>query len=147
MGSNLNYALIMTAAGVGIPILAAMNAALGQKIGSPITAAAILFSVAFLSAWILSAATGFQGLSQLASQPKHLFLAGLLVLFYVLSITFIAPKFGVGNAVFFVLVGQIISATLIDHFGLFGAAVTQINLTRAVGLAFMVGGICLTRLT
>jgi len=49
--------------------------------------------------------------------------------------------------VFFVLVGQIISATLIDHFGLFGAAVTQINLTRAVGLAFMVGGIGLTRLT
>lgn len=147
MGSNLNYAIIMTAAGVGIPILAAMNAALGQKIGSPITAAAILFSVAFLAAWSLSAITGFQGFSQLANQPKYLFLAGLLVLFYVLSITFIAPKFGVGNAVFFVLVGQIISATLIDHFGLFGAAVTQINLTRALGLAMMVGGIGLTRLT
>lgn len=147
MSSNLSYALIMTAAGIGIPVLAAMNAALGQKIGSPVTAAAILFSVAVASAWILAAIGGFQGLSQLALAPKHLFLAGLLVLFYVLSITFVAPKFGVGNAVFFVLVGQIISATLIDHYGLFGAAITQINWTRALGLGLMVGGIGLTRLT
>ena len=147
MSSNLTYALVMTAAGVGIPVLAAMNATLGQRIGSPVTAAAILFSIAVLAAWILAAGQGFQGLAQLSLAPKHLFLAGLLVLFYVLSITFIAPKFGVGNAVFFVLVGQIISATLIDHFGFFGAAVTQISWSRALGLGMMVGGIGLTRLT
>lgn len=147
MSSNLTYAMIMAAAGIGIPVLAAMNATLGQKIGSPIMAAAILFSIAVIAAWILAAGQGFQGFSELRLAPKHLFLAGLLVLFYVLSITFIAPRFGVGNAVFFVLVGQIISATVIDHFGLFGAAVTQINWTRALGLGFMVGGIGLTRLT
>lgn len=147
MSPNLNYALIMVAAGVGIPILAAMNAALGQKIGAPTTAAAILFTVAVLAAWTLAALTGLQGFGELAHQPKHLFLAGFLVVFYVLSITSIAPKFGVGNAIFFVLVGQIVSATVIDHFGLFGAAVTQINLTRALGLTFMVAGIGLTRLT
>lgn len=147
MSSNLSYALIMTAAGIGIPVLAAMNAALGQKIGSPVTAAAILFSIAVLGAWVLAAIGGFQGISQLNVAPRHLFLAGLLVLFYVLSITFVAPKFGVGNAVFFVLVGQIVSATLIDHYGLFGAAVTHINWTRALGLSLMVGGIGLTRLT
>ena len=147
MSSNLTYAMIMAAAGIGIPVLAAMNATLGQKIGSPIMAAAILFSIAVVAAWILAAGQGFQGFSKLSIAPKHLFLAGILVLFYVLSITFIAPKFGVGNAVFFVLVGQIISATVIDHFGLFGAVVTPINWTRALGLGFMVGGIGLTRLT
>lgn len=147
MSSNLSYALIMTAAGIGIPVLAAMNAALGQKIGSPVTAAAVLFTVAVLAAWGLAAAFGFQGMSKLAFAPKYLFFAGVLVLFYVLSITFVAPKFGVGNAVFFVLVGQIISAALIDHFGLFGAAVTQISVSRAIGLGMMVGGIGLTRLT
>jgi transporter family-2 protein len=45
------------------------------------------------------------------------------VAFYVLSITYIAPTFGVGNAVFFVLLGQLVSAAIIDHFGLFGAQV------------------------
>ena len=147
MTSNISYAAIMLAAGIGIPVLAALNAALGTKIGSPVTAAAILFTIAVTGAWIISALSGFQGLSQVALAPKHLFLAGLLVLFYVLSITIIAPKFGVGNAVFFVLLGQIISATIIDHFGLFGAAVTQVNWTRSIGLTLMLAGIGLTRLT
>ncbi|MFZ8974113.1 MAG: DMT family transporter, partial [Pseudomonadales bacterium] len=37
--------------------------------------------------------------------PRHLLLGGLFVAFYVLSITYIAPHFGIGNAVFFVLLG------------------------------------------
>jgi len=147
MSSNLSYAAIMLAAGIGIPVLAALNAALGTKIGSPVAAAAILFTIAFSGSWIITAFSGFHGLAAAASAPKHLFLAGLLVLFYVLSITIVAPKFGVGNAVFFVLLGQIVSATIIDHFGLFGATVTQINWTRTLGLTLMVGGIGLTRLT
>jgi bacterial/archaeal transporter family-2 protein len=147
MNSNLSYAAIMLAAGIGIPVLAALNSALGARIGSPATSVAILFTIAFSGAWVIAALSGFSGLSAVASAPKHLLLAGLLVLFYVLSITIIAPKFGVGNAVFFVLVGQIISATIIDHFGLFGANVSQINWSRASGLALMVAGIGLTRLT
>lgn len=147
MQSNFTYAAVMLTAGIGIPVLAALNAALGTRIGSPFTAAAVLFTIAFLGAWAVAALTGFEGVLNLSEAPKHLFLAGLLVLFYVLSITMIAPKFGVGNAIFFVLLGQIISATLIDHFGLFGANVTPINWTRAFGMGLMVAGIGLTRLT
>ncbi|MEE4345405.1 MAG: DMT family transporter, partial [Paracoccaceae bacterium] len=36
------YALTMLAAGIGIPILAALNAGLGTRLGSPVAAAAIL---------------------------------------------------------------------------------------------------------
>jgi len=62
-----------------------------------------------------------------------------------LSITYIAPHFGVGNAVFFVLLGQLISAALIDHFGLFGARVSPLNLTRATGIAVMAFGVWITQ--
>jgi transporter family-2 protein len=65
--------------------------------------------------------------------------------FYLLSITFVAPKFGVGNAVFFVLIGQMISAAAIDHFGLFGAQVSPISLTRAAGIGLMACGVWLTQ--
>mgnify|MGYP001597553349 FL=1 len=147
LNSNLGFASVMLLAGIGIPILAALNSALGMRIGSPTTAAAILFTIAVGGAWIIASITGFSGLDEVVSAPKHLLLAGLLVLFYVLSITIIAPKFGVGNAVFFVLLGQILSATLIDHFGLFGAAITQLSLTRVLGLGLMIAGIGLTRLT
>ncbi len=143
--TSTNSALIMLLAGIGVPMLAALNAGLGARLGSPVSAALILFAVALCSTALVLAALGgnFAGA---ASAPKHLFLGGVLVAFYVLSITWIAPSFGVGNAVFFVLLGQLISAALIDHFGLFGATVTPISPTRLAGIAVMAGGVFLTQI-
>ncbi len=139
------YALIMLLAGVGIPVLAAMNAALGRYVGSPAAAATVLFIVAFLCAAVIALATGPHSLSRFVTAPRHLLLAGVLIAFYVLSITYIAPHFGVGNAVFFVLLGQLISAAAIDHFGLFGAQISPISLTRASGIGLMAAGVWLTQ--
>ena len=140
-----HYAAIMLLAGIGIPVLAALNAALGQHIGSPAAAATVLFVVAFLSALLVFAATGAQGIGQVVTAPKHLLLAGVLIAFYVLTITYIAPHFGIGNAVFFVLLGQLISAAAIDHFGLFGAQISPISLTRAGGIGLMALGVWVTQ--
>ena len=141
-----HYALIMVAAGMGVPLLAALNAALGRNIGSPAAAALILFTVALICAAAVTLATGPQALARAAQAPKHLFLGGALIAFYVLTITYIAPHFGLGNAVFFVLVGQLISAAAIDHFGLFGAQVSPLSLTRATGIAVMALGVWITQL-
>lgn len=141
-----HYAAIMLLAGIGVPTLAALNAALGKSIGSPAAAALILFAVAFGTTLVVTAVTGFDALSRAAQAPKHLFLAGALIAFYVLTITYIAPHFGVGNAVFFVLIGQLISAAAIDHFGLFGAQVSPITLTRASGIAIMALGVWVTQM-
>ncbi len=138
------YALIMLAAGIGIPVLAALNAALGLRLGSPVAASVCLFGVAFVAAVTVYLATGASGIAAAVSAPPHLFLAGLLVAFYVLSITWVAPKFGVGNAIFFILLGQLVSATIIDHFGLFGAQVREVNLARVAGLALMAAGVLVT---
>jgi transporter family-2 protein len=139
------YALTMLAAGIGIPVLAALNAALGVRLGSPVAAASILFCVALCASLLILAISGPAAVLGAVSAPKHLFLAGLLVAFYVLSITFVAPKFGVGNAVFFVLLGQLISAALIDHYGLFGARISPLSLTRAAGISIMVLGVFVTQ--
>ena len=141
-----HHALIMFAAGVGIPVLAALNARLGANIGAPAAAAVVLFLVALASAGTVLAATGPAALARVAGQPWHLFLGGVLVAFYVLSVTWIAPVFGVGNAVFFVLLGQLVSAALIDQFGLFGARAVPLSPLRALGLATMAGGLALTQL-
>lgn len=143
---TIRYAAVMLAAGIGIPILAALNAQLGARIGSPAAAGAILFVVAFaaaVAAMVLSGGT--EALARAPAQPRHLFLAGLLVAFYVLAITWIAPRFGVGNAVFFVLLGQLVSAAAIDHFGLMAALPKPLNATRAAGIALMALGVLLTQ--
>lgn len=143
---TFRYAAVMLLAGIGIPVLAALNARLGARIGSPAAAATILFTVAFLGAVLAMLATrGTAALAAAPGQPKHLFLAGLLVAFYVLSITWVAPHFGLGNAIMFVLLGQLCSAAAIDQWGLMGAAVREVTPLRAAGLALMIAGVVLTQ--
>ncbi len=103
------------------------------------------FVVAFGVAAGTALATNPQAVAKLASAPRHLFLGGVLVAFYVLSITWIAPTMGVGNAVFLVLLGQLISAAAIDHFGLFTAQASPLTLTRAAGIALMAAGVFVTQ--
>ena len=138
-------AIVMLVAGIGIPVLAALNAALGQRLGSPVAAGLVLFAVAFASTALVLLAVGgsFKGLT---AAPPHLFFAGCLVAFYVLTITWIAPSFGIGNAVFFVLLGQLISAAAIDHFGLFGAQVSTLTPWRVAGIGTMALGVFLTQI-
>lgn len=146
MPPTMFYASTMLLAGIGVPILAALNAALGQRMGSPVAAAAVLFCVALLGTVFVLMFAGPGAIKHAVGAPKHLFLAGLLVAFYVLTITWVAPKFGVGNAVFFVLLGQLISAAAIDHLGLFGAQISPLSLTRAAGIGIMAVGVFVTQL-
>ncbi|MCK0139880.1 DMT family transporter [Aliiroseovarius sp. F47248L] len=145
MPSATQSAAIMLTAGIGIPILAALNAALGQRMGSPIAAGVILFLVALLTTLVVFLFSG-GSLKGAIGSPPHLFLAGCLVAFYVLTITWVAPSFGVGNAVFFVLLGQLISAAAIDHFGLFGAQASPLSLWRGAGITVMGLGVFLTQI-
>ena len=65
------YAAIMLAAGIGVPILAALNAALGKLIGSPTAAAVILFAIAFAaSALVMLLFPGLRSLVQSRAGPE-----------------------------------------------------------------------------
>ncbi|HCW84608.1 MAG TPA: hypothetical protein DHC76_11445, partial [Rhodobacteraceae bacterium] len=41
--------------------------------------------------------------------------------------------------------GQLISAAIIDHFGLFGAKINPLSITRAGGIFLMAAGVYLTQ--
>ena len=141
-------AAIMLLTGIGIPILAALNGGLGVRLGSPMAASAILFGLAMLIALSLSLLTGTAGHIRLSPDiPPVFYLGGVFVAFYIISITFIAPRLGVGNAIFFVLAGQLLSAAVIDHFGLLGAMRFPADARRIAGIALMVAGIWLARRT
>ncbi|NQZ80167.1 MAG: DMT family transporter [Colwellia sp.] len=141
----LFYALLMSVAGMGIPIMAALNGNLGIKLNSPALATVILFIVGgVVSLAYLFMSGGMSKLPIKESIPITSYLGGLFVIFYILSMTWVAPKFGVGNAIAMVLLGQIISMTVIDHFGLMNALKHTISKQRVAGLAFMVLGVYLT---
>lgn len=143
---TVKYALLMLAAGIGVPVLAAFNAQLGTRIGSPAAAGAVMFLIAGIVALGVALISG-QGsrFALLPEQPRYLFLAGLLIAFYLLSISWVAPRFGVGNAVMFVLLGQIIAMTVIDHFALFGARPRPVDAARLAGIVLMGAGVILAQ--
>ena len=68
-------------------------------------------------------------------------MAGLLFVFYILSMTIATPKTGITNAVFLVLLGQIISATLLDHYDLLVDPGTKLTASRLLGISLMIVGL------
>lgn len=138
-------ALLMTVVGMGIPVAAALNAGLGQHIASPVAASAILFGVGFVMTGIVLAFVGLPPRGVFAGLSPFYYLAALGVVFYILSVTWSAPRIGVGNAIFFVLLGQLVAAAAIDHFGLFGALKTTLTAKRALGLLVMAVGVYLAK--
>lgn len=138
-------ALMMIVVGMGIPVTAALNASLGQHIASPVAASTILFGVGFIMTAAVLAFVGIPARAAFAGVSPWYYAAALGVVFYILAVTWSAPRIGVGNAIFFVLLGQLIAAALIDHFGLFGATRSTITLQRAIGLAVMAVGVYLAK--
>ena len=138
-------AVVMIIAGVGIPIMAALNAGLGTRLGNPIPAAFVLFLLALAVTAVLMFSNPLPSKDQVIAIPIHYYLGGLFVAFYILSITWIAPKIGLGNAIFLVLIGQLVAAIIIDHYGLLNASKTSVTAARIAGVGLMVAGIYLAR--
>ena len=143
---NLQYGAWAFAAGVLIPVMAAWNGALGRALGSTTWAAAILFAVGLAATLPLALANGGWPADGLARARPEQFLGGLVVAFYVLTATHLAPRFGVAPTVLFVVTAQIVTAAVISHFGWLGAPRQPIDALRALGLMLMIGGLALTQL-
>jgi len=141
-------AFLMFLTGVGIPIMATLNGGLGTQLGSPVAACLILLCVAGVLAGVIMLGTGATPPAQAFTIERPvLYSAGAFFLFYILSITWAGPKMGIGNAVFFVLLGQLVAAAAIDHFGLWGAIKSEITPRRIVGITLMAAGVYLARKT
>lgn len=58
----------------------------------------------------------------------------------------LAPKFGVGNAILFVMTAQIFTSAAIDQFGWFGAVVRPATAVRFAGLSLILLGLVLSQI-
>ena len=141
------YSFLAVLAGVAVPILASINSAFGQTIGNVHWASLTLCVVAFITILIVTMASGVSMPSLATFQQASWwhFFGGSFFAVYVVLITFVAPKIGLGNAIIFVVVAQMFTAVTIDHFGLLGAAVQQLDWKRILGIAFLIAGVALAR--
>ena len=141
----LPIAAMMFAAGIGIPIFAALNSALGQQLGGPLAATAVTFAIGLVIALALLLVTGLPSASAFTFERPYIWFGAIFMLFYGTSVAFAAPRIGLGNAIFFVLLGQIVAAAAIDHFGWLGAIQSALTPKRLLGIAIMALGLYLAR--
>ncbi len=133
--------LVGTASGALITLQSVFNAGLGKRTG---TAGSILLltivSIIFVSVLILL----FPKTATLGSLPGpkewYLYLGGLLGLGILAGPIFLVPQVGATTTLTAVVVGQLLLALFIDHFGLFGTPKIEINLARLAGLALLILG-------
>tara|TARA_R110002072_G_scaffold36301_7_gene107057 strand:- start:1456 stop:1920 length:465 start_codon:yes stop_codon:yes gene_type:complete len=139
------YVLLMCVAGFGIPVMAALNGGLGAKLESPALATSILFIVGAVVSLTYLFFLGGGPRSPIGQPiPIIFYMGGVFVVFYILSITWVIPRFGVANAISLVLLGQLLSMTVINHFGLLGTLQNSISVQRVGGLGLMIAGVFLT---
>lgn len=142
---EFGYLALALVAGVAVPVMATLNAQLGGRMGNPFAAAAVLSAVALCACLVAALLSGATPSTVRWPGPNVGYAAGLLFVVYIASITYLAPRMGLGNAIFMVLLGQLVISAIIDHYGLFGAPVVEVSPRRILGLLVMAAGVMLAR--
>jgi transporter family-2 protein len=145
MKSNLIYVIMALVTGALIPIQAATNAAFSKSIGNPYVTGLMVFIVGLIgmSVFVLLTGASIPTTKQLVAAPVYGYLGGLIVTTYVVMITLLVPRIGVGTAIGFIVTGQIIFAVIIDHFGLFNVVARPIDAARFIGVLLIAVGVYL----
>jgi len=140
------YIVIALVAGVGLASQAAINSQLSKVVaGQPLIAALISFATGTLALFVvcLVKTNLWEGLQNLAGQPFWKFIGGPLGALVVFTTIFLAPKVGITNMLFFIIIGQLVAAMLIDHFGLIYMPVREITLWKLGGMLIVMAGLVL----
>lgn len=78
------------------------------------------------------------------SVPWYAFTAGLLGLIIVGTIGYTTPRLGLVTAFTIIVASQFIVGALLDHFGILGADLRPLNLTRMSGILVILLGVWLS---
>jgi transporter family-2 protein len=131
--------------GIGLVVQVGMNSTLRSILGSPILAALISFVVGSvaLACFLGVLRTPLPERAQLASVPAWAWLGGILGAFYVASSVIVGPRLGAATLLALVVLGQLGTSLVVDHFGWLGFAQHTLTLMRLVGAALLFGGVLL----
>ena len=138
------YLIIALAAGVALATQSAINTQLAKAMsGEAVIATFISFAVGtlvlFFIAWVKTDLWG--NLSTVPSQPWWKLIGGILGAVVVFTTVLLTPKLGITAMLFFIIVGQLITAATIDHFGFIGMPIREVNITKFIGLIIVAFGL------
>lgn len=134
-----------TVAGLAGSVQVALMSRLGERIGTIEALAFATLLTAILSTVVLVAARGsLGGFGDGFRAPVWMWLAGLMGLIVILSITFATPKIGATATIGLLIAGQLAMGTVIDRYGLFGLERIPVGWPRLLGIGLLALGAALS---
>ena len=137
--------LVGAALGVGafVPIQTAVNDRLRASIGAPIPTAFVSVFSAFLFAVIIALAVsgGSFDLARAAGEPWWVWIGGAMGVVFLTGSVVLFPMLGAVETIIIPILGQVIMALVIDHFGLYNSPQNEATFWRVLGAFVVVAGI------
>lgn len=129
--------------GAFVPLQLVFNGQLGGVTRNAFTASLIVFAIgaAVLAAIVAATRPSLPSAGDLLAAPRTVWLGGLIAAGYIVAIVVVTPRLGVALTTGLILVGQLVTALALDHFGAFGNPQHTLGAGRTLGLALMIAGV------
>lgn len=125
--------------GAAVGTQASVAGEMSRRVGGTATSFIIHLSGAVLSGALLAARGGEQ-IHNWRRLSWYMWGAGLFGVLLYLTLARTIPRLGSATAIVLIIIGQLGVGVLIDHFGLFGVPVRQVDGSRVLALALLVTG-------
>lgn len=132
--------ILSIVSGMAIVTQSSLSGQLSHNLKSPLLSTFCLYFVSSLmiGVLILSGVVPLPSLEKIRSTPVHLWFLGSFFSIIGLGLCYwLMPQMGVSKVLVGVITGQIIIATLISHFGLFGLPEVAVGRTKILGILML----------
>lgn len=136
------FYLLPLLAGVAMTIQSGINAQLRATINHPILAAFISFAsgTIVLAGMLFLSKQAIPSLSVYPNISWYKFTGGLLGVFVVTVALLSVQEIGAANMFVLIIAGQLLTAVLMDHFGVLGMKESPVTLQKMVGILCLIAG-------
>ncbi len=128
--------------GIAVGLQGPLSSMISQRIGI-MESAFIIHLGGTLAAFILLASVGGGHLGGWRTVPWYALGAGVLGLILVSAVSYTIPRLGIAATVTLIVTGQLTVGAMLDHFGMLGATIRPLELSRLIGLGVVFVGIWL----
>lgn len=133
--------LVAAFSGVAMAVQGSINSALGKVIGLwESTFIVHLVGLLLVSLLLFIFKLGNGSLAEIQKAPWYSYFGGVLGVIIIYSVVLAIPKVGVAPATTAIILGQVFTAGLVDHLGLFGLNKIPFNCYKVLGILLMAGG-------
>ena len=138
---SIVFLLIAGFAGALMAVQGCLNSYLGEKLGLiPAAFSVQLLGTLTVGGLLLLTRQGGSLLGTVGKIPYYYWLGGPIGVAIIYGVAAAISRIGAGNATTGIIFFQLLTAYLIDHFGLFNQEAVPLTAGKIIGILLMVGG-------